>query len=393
MKWAKMCRILAASMVLPLSAGCWDRLEINDLALVMATGLDEAEDGQVKLSVQIFVPKKAGDTPNVGGDQASGGGGGGSQTIVKEATGISVADAVSRLQTMMSRRLTWEHDEVFIFGEKRAAHGIEEDMDYLLRSRQTRERANLFVSEGMAIDALRLNPRLERDVAETLREMTLLQIGPDVSLFKLLRMMRSAGKSAVLPYIQKLPSQPGVNPDNTVSYITGGTVLKNGKAVGRLNMRLTRGLLWLHNETKEATLTFKPEGMPGSVALRMLRSKAVLVPSIRGDRWSVRVKVDNEAVLLQNTTGGIVTNEAWVQKIERAASQSIRSRIEETVEAGQRQFNADIFGIADLFRKHYPKHWKEARTNWDSVFKEIRIEIDVHTHVKRPGMSNASVPY
>lgn len=162
MKWAKMCRILAASMVLPLSAGCWDRLEINDLALVMATGLDEAEDGQVKLSVQIFVPKKAGDTPNVGGDQASGGGGGGSQTIVKEATGISVADAVSRLQTMMSRRLTWEHDEVFIFGEKRAAHGIEEDMDYLLRSRQTRERANLFVSEGMAIDALRLNPRLER---------------------------------------------------------------------------------------------------------------------------------------------------------------------------------------------------------------------------------------
>ncbi|MDG0790058.1 hypothetical protein OMP38_03720 [Cohnella ginsengisoli] len=59
MKWAKACRIIAASMLLPLSAGCWDRLEINDLALVMATGIDEVEEGQVKLSVQIFVPKKS----------------------------------------------------------------------------------------------------------------------------------------------------------------------------------------------------------------------------------------------------------------------------------------------------------------------------------------------
>lgn len=391
MKWSKACRIIAAGLLLPFSSGCWDRLEVNDLALVMATGIDDVEDGKVKLSVQIFVPKKAGGTTSVGGDQPSGGGG--SQTIVKEATGISVADAASRLQTTMSRRLTWEHDEVFIFGEKRAEHGIEEDMDFLLRSRQTRERANLFVSEGMAIDVLRLSPRLERDMAETLREMTILQIGPDISMFELLQMMRSTGKSAVLPYIQKLPSQPGESPENTVSFITGSAVLKNGKTVGRLNMRLTRGLLWLRNETKEATLTFKPEGMPGSVSLRMLRSRAVLVPSIRADRWSVHVKIDNEAVLLQNTTGGIVTDEAWVQTIERSASQSIRSRIEETVEASQRQFNADIFGLADLFRKHYPKHWKKARADWDSVFKEIRIELDVKTHVKRPGMSNASVPY
>ncbi|MFC3801077.1 Ger(x)C family spore germination protein [Cohnella sp. GCM10012308] len=383
--------MLALGMLLPLTAGCWDRMEINDMALVMATGLDEVEDGRLKLSVQIFVPKKAGGSQTIGGDQSSGSGT--SQTIVKESTGISVADAASRLQTTLSRRLSWEHNEVFIFGEKRAERGIEEDMDFLLRSRQTRERANLFVSEGMAVDALRLMPNLERDAAETLREMTILQIGLNVSLFDLLHMLRSTGKAAVLPYIQKLPDQPNEKPGNTVSYITGSTVFKNGKSVGKLNMRLTRGLLWLRNDTKEAIVTFVPEGMPGTVSLRIVRSRSVLVPRISGDRWSVRVKVENDAVLLQNTTGGSVLNEAWVRTVERAASQSIKSRIEEATEAGQRQYNADIFGVAEQFRKHYPKQWKLARNDWDRTFKEIRIEVEVRTKVKRPGISNTSVPY
>ncbi|MFD2329663.1 Ger(x)C family spore germination protein [Cohnella sp. GCM10020058] len=391
MKWFKAFVSLALCMLLPLTAGCWDRLEINDMALVMATGLDEEEDGGLRLSVQIFVPKKAGGGQSFG--EQSSGGGGASQTIVKEATGISVADAASRLQTTLSRRLSWEHNEVFIFGEARAARGVEEDMDYLLRSRQTRERANLFVSEGKAVETLRLMPNLERDAAETLREMTNLKVGLGVSLFELLHMMRSTGKAAVLPYIQKLPDEPGEKPNNTVSYITGSTVFKNGRSVGKLNMRLTRGLLWLRNDTKEAIVTFKPQGMPGSVSLRIVSSRSVLVPRISGGRWSVRVRVKNDAVLLQNTTGGTVVNEAWIQKVERAASQSIRSRIEEATEAGQRQYNADIFGVGDLFRKHYPKQWKQARNDWDSRFKEIRIEVDVHTQIKRPGMSDTSVPY
>lgn len=373
-----------------LTAGCWDRVEVNDMALVIATGLDEAAGGKLRLSVQIFVPKQGGGSETVGGNDSAGGGS--AQTIVKEATGDSIADAVSRLQTTLSRRLSWEHNEVFIFGEKRLARGIEDDMDYLLRSRQTRERANLFVSQGEAIEALRLDPDLERDAAETLREMAKMQIGLNVTMFELLSMLRSAGHAAVLPYIQKLPEQPDEKQDYTVPYITGSVVLKNGRSVGRLDMKQTRGLIYMRGETDDATVSFKLPGKPGSVSLLLVHSKTELKPSVRKGEWRVRAKIDNEAVVLQNTTGGIVTDERWVREIERAASQSIEERIEEMAKMSQRRFGADIFQLSELFRKHYPRQWKAVRSDWDRVYREIKIEPDVRTRIRRPGISNTSLP-
>lgn len=45
--------------------GCWDRIEINDLAIVLATGVDYEND-KVHLTAQIFVPRKAGGGDSTG---------------------------------------------------------------------------------------------------------------------------------------------------------------------------------------------------------------------------------------------------------------------------------------------------------------------------------------
>ena len=38
-------------------SGCWDRVEVNDLAIVTATAIDKRDDNQIELSIQIFIPK------------------------------------------------------------------------------------------------------------------------------------------------------------------------------------------------------------------------------------------------------------------------------------------------------------------------------------------------
>ncbi|MDP4086958.1 MAG: Ger(x)C family spore germination protein, partial [Bacillota bacterium] len=38
-------------------SGCWDRREVNDLALVTAAGIDKKSDGLLELSVLVFIPK------------------------------------------------------------------------------------------------------------------------------------------------------------------------------------------------------------------------------------------------------------------------------------------------------------------------------------------------
>ena len=97
---------------LPL-AGCWDRKEINDLALVTAAGIDKTDEEMIELSVQVFVPRSGG-----GGQLGqTGGTGSGPQSLVRSAAGKTVAEAMARLQERIPRTIFWGHTEVFIFGE------------------------------------------------------------------------------------------------------------------------------------------------------------------------------------------------------------------------------------------------------------------------------------
>ena len=63
---------------IPLVSGCWDRVEINDLAIVTAAAIEKKEDNQIELSIQVFIPKSL----SSGGGQGGPGGGGGVPTTL-----------------------------------------------------------------------------------------------------------------------------------------------------------------------------------------------------------------------------------------------------------------------------------------------------------------------
>ncbi|WP_237766612.1 Ger(x)C family spore germination protein [Peribacillus simplex] len=43
-----------------LLAGCWDRVEINNIGIVLAAGLDKTAEDKIVLSVQIAIPEAMG---------------------------------------------------------------------------------------------------------------------------------------------------------------------------------------------------------------------------------------------------------------------------------------------------------------------------------------------
>lgn len=50
-------RMLILLLPLCLLAGCWDRNEINEMAIVMGTALDKQDEENIELSVQIIIPQ------------------------------------------------------------------------------------------------------------------------------------------------------------------------------------------------------------------------------------------------------------------------------------------------------------------------------------------------
>ncbi|BBH19124.1 germination protein [Paenibacillus baekrokdamisoli] len=383
----KVLHLVSLSITLMLLTGCWDREEVNDLALVMAAGFDKKNDKTIELSIQVFIPRAAGGGGGMAGGGSGGGGGGAGQTLVRSAEGTTIADAMSKLQEKLPRRIFWGHCEVFVIGEKIAKKGIREHIDFIMRDPEPRERADVFVSKGKAKAVMELLPPLERSSAEVLRELAKTRIGMKTTVNDLAQMLTGDAGTAALPWLEILPPEPDKE-KQTIPYITGTAVFKKDKMVGRMDDKVTRGLLWLRNEIKIATVTIKPKEADGHISMRLLRSKTELIPEIKDKKWIMTVRIETEDDVVQNTTNLNLTNPKFVKKIENDLNENIERRVKMALAQGQHKFNADIFGVADAFHRKYPKQWNEAKEHWDEIFPEIEVNIEAKARILRPGMSS-----
>src|SRR5690606_23548777 len=54
-----LCLLWVASLLI--LSGCWDRKELNEIALIRAIGIDRTEDGQVEVTLLQAIPQRAED--------------------------------------------------------------------------------------------------------------------------------------------------------------------------------------------------------------------------------------------------------------------------------------------------------------------------------------------
>ncbi|OZB98751.1 Ger(x)C family spore germination protein [Paenibacillus sp. XY044] len=388
----KSVRLAAAFFLLtmiPFISGCWDRTEVNDLALIMAAGMDAAPNGKVELSVQIYTPSQS-SSSSEGGMTSFGNGG--DMVIVKSATGIDLAEAAQRLQEEMPRKVFWGHSEVFIAGEELAKRGILDQVDFLFRHPQPREHAYFFVSKGKAKSILSINTRMERDSAETLRELTVLSGGMGVTLKDLSGMLTGRSKAAIVPLIGR--KEDDGEGSNTYPYINGAAVLIMGKMTGQYKGEAKRYVQIIRNELKSTTVTFpvqKSKGEDGGVmSVHLIKCHTHLIPTIRRNQWSITVRVQGEASVLQNESHVNVMLPNEIPQLEQQLNKEIESKVKETFRQIQEESHADVFGTADAFWRKYPKRWTKEQARWDEIFPEVSVYADSDVKIIAPGFAGKS---
>jgi len=373
--------------LLPLLGGCWDRTEVNDLALIMAAGIDLTDNGSIELSVQVFTPNQSSSEGNSG---MMGGGAGSNTIVVQSAVGTDFADAAAKLQEQMPRKVFWGHGEVFIFGERMAKQGILNEIDFLFRHPQPREHAYVFVSKGKAKEIISINPRVERDIAETLREMAVLPYGMGISLKELNEMLTGRSKAAVVPLIERKDEPKG----NSYPYITGAAVLRGGKLAGQFDDKVKRDTMLIRNKMKRTNVTFPVTGLQGGddgvMTVKITKCRTTLFPVIQGKRWSMMVRMEGEASVTQNTSRINVTKPQELRQVEKQLNREIGKRIKESFRLVQRETDADVFGFADAFWRKYPLVWSREQSRWNDIFQDVDIHAASNVKILWPGFSGKS---
>jgi spore germination protein KC len=361
---------------------------VNDIAIIVGSGIDQVDRNQVKLSAEIYIPIDGTMDEQSGNNARSGEG----KTFVSSANGASIAEAMYRLQERLSRTLYWGHNDVFVIGQKRAKQGIEDDLDFIMRYVRMRERANVYIAEGNAVDELGVIPRLERNSMEALTELSKTEVSATVDLKEIVkRLVETPDDNYYIPYINRgsiLTKNQHVR-DPSVPYFQGMSIFKKGKMVGSLNTNMTWGFLWITNQIKGNTIISIKLPKNETMAVVLTHTKTSLIPSIKPDgEWVMKIKVRSEGNLLQNTSSLDLMHPSDHAEMERKANKEVETSIQKTLQVLQKKYKADVLGFGEQFRKYDSKQWSKAKSSWSDTFADIRAELDVQIAIQRPGILN-----
>jgi spore germination protein KC len=360
-------------------SGCSDRVELQDLAIITAAAIDRLDDGKIRISVQIFIPRaivsgQSGENPSQGA------------IFVREGIGDNLANAVSMLQINVPRKLFWGQCKIYIFGKKQAKSGIRDEVDYLARHPKPRGNSFLYVSEGEANELLKLVPPLERYSGEALKKLTVSESGLITTLRDVDMGLMGESESVSMPYIKKLNSREYARKlHETIPVIDGMAIFKKDQMVGVLNLKESRGLLWLKDDVKSSTVSIKPKGEDGAITMTPTLGQMKVSPQIKDGRWIMNVTIAIEGDIVQNETHLNLMNVDVMMKITKEYEAALKERVTLTIEKLQQEYKTDVIDFGRRFHQKYPKEWRKVRSKWDEKFPEVEVKFTVSAKVRRPG--------
>lgn len=425
--WLCLVAVCALALV---AGGCYDRIELNELAIADMLAIDRTEDGLLKVSLQFLIPAEL---TNPGGVGASSGLR--DPFYVLDAVGKTLPEAFSLLQAKLSRRLFTPHIRLILIGEELARSGIGPVFDSLTRMPELRIFADVVVTQGEASTLLRAAPRLGRLPVSALANTLHQKIVPVRTVREIAIALVSEGIDPFVPAVglaRRIETELEAGARAQEYEITGVGIFRGDKLVGFAPLDLARGLAWLVDEAPFAAVTIpwppKPDDRPkpreasdlpleermiesesppgtgpagpggglkdpNQITPLVLRARVNLSTEVKDGQLAVRVEARAVDDIVTNQAGLDLTDPKVLPALEKALGDAVKERMEALLRLAQEELNADVFGFGALIRRNHPELWRELRQNWHEHFRRLPVHITVDVIVRRTGLTSNPAAY
>jgi hypothetical protein len=189
-------------LILSLMTGCWDKVEIEDRAFVMAIGIDTSN--QVKNYIVTF---QFPNVKQVSSAAGGGGGGGGQPNFSISEVGDTVFSASRHISTRLDKRLFLGHTKAVILGKDVVSdrNKFLEVLDTLDRSYELSRKLRLLVADGKAQDILLKNYKFDPDIGvyidDIFKQYNRTSIFPNLDYNKITKSLHDTNGNAIIPVI------------------------------------------------------------------------------------------------------------------------------------------------------------------------------------------------
>ncbi len=371
------------------TTGCWDRMELNDRSIWLATGMDAKKDGEIRVSGQVVIPSTM--QPQ--------GGSTGDKFFVISAGGKSVNDALSNIQGKLSREIFLGQRRSTLIGETLAKRGLKKHLDFIVRPADLNMRTGAFIiKNGTAEEALRIIYPLELISSLTaLKEYGNLAKHGDDTMLNFLVAANSEGIPPILPAVE-IKSQEENHSNQEVS--SNASIEMAGVAIfnqdlklrGYLNMKESKDLYWIKGILKKNTLSLLLHGENASLNVIKMSSKFIPEKNEQ-NKIKMTLKLKCKGMLVENNTNLDLLDLANVKILEKKMEEMVKKEVMNTIKKVQTEYRTDVFGFGEAIHRKYPDEWKKMKGNWEQSFSELDISLIVDVKINQVGLSGPSTLY
>ncbi|RSK25636.1 Ger(x)C family spore germination protein [Bacillus sp. HMF5848] len=380
-------KIFFVLLLVTFLTGCAGKKEINDLALVLAVGIDKSEkvENGVQVTVQVARPADA------RGQTGAPTGNTGDPIWSASADGQTLFEAIRNLTTISTRRVFWAHNFAIVVNEDLAREGIHDIIDFFTRNPELRMRTWIMVTPDRA--------------STVVSTLTGLEVIPGEAIDKLFRyteVSRAAPRSELLdvqsaylsntnhPVIARVKligrgvsnKKAGQAGAYEQIELAGAGVFNEDKLVGTLTQEETRGLLPFIETVKSGVIVVPcPKDSNKQMSAEIISQNFAVTPKYENGKPKYDVRLLVNANIVEAGCPFSIENREEVKQLQKEIKKVLSSDIQTVLNKAQKEFKLDFLELGQVFNNRFPSEWKGIRNNWDNLFTQAVVNVEIETDI------------
>lgn len=375
-----------------------DIKSINDLAYVIALGIDVSDTNIIDLSFQIAIPS------SVSGGESSGSSSESSTFFLNSVDCSSIDTGINIMNSYVSKKIELSNCKAIVISEQVAENGISDYIYTLINKAEISPQCNIVISKCPAKNFLENSkPTLEKlaakyyEIVPTSSEYT--GFTDDVNLGDFFTSLHdsfrqgytilggissgndtNSSSSSLDGSTTKANNTPIKNASNLENI--GLAVFSYDKLVGELNAIETISHLIVTNRLETCNITIQnPYDESSTIDLSVSLNKDTKnsVKIINGSPY-ITSNVDLEIRILSLNSNSKYLDETYISQIETYCNSYLESQISNYLYKTSKEFNSDIAGMGRYAMKYFLTYDNWTNYNWLENYKNAFFDVNVKSN-------------
>lgn len=362
-------KIIICVLIISLTfTGCMNSVHLKDMMVVEGLGVDVADD-EISVSVQTLNASEASSGESMQGNM----------TVVTAEKGNTVYHAISNLGNYLSKKIFFGQNKLIVFSRDLAETQFDVNIDYFLRSSDSRPDVAVCLSDSKAQDIIESK---ENDTHVPIEDVVyLIKNGQDsgksmyITVGEFLNIYYDKTSDISIPMLE-------MDDETKNAKLKGIGIFNKDKLVYVTNDNETKGYTFIKGKIKTTSIEFEDKDL-GKIVVDILNPKVKNRTEIRDGKVVFITEIKAELMINEIENGILISlDKEKMERIRRLACDKVEILCRKSFYACQNH-GSDAFRVGEYLAKDNPKSYELVSEQWDDYFPTVEYEVSADIALKK----------